>query len=308
VPARDRLPARCRARAPACHDGGVTLPAYPYPPPPAPAKRARRWWLVGIVSAWAVVVAVSAAWSIRHDPPSVPEQRNIGQALPYLERATGAMLAAADADGRAVVLGNLVFDRDCSVTPVRAGVRASRQVIVHVRADQAGPALDAIAAALPAGYSAQTRHNPLQTRHDLYADAGGFVAIDATARTADTVFTITASTGCRPLAAGVNLSPADPPATTTPAGYARAVAAIGAATATATQRQVSCPGGGTASTVISGDLPAPANLGKALQPLVPATAIVQADPHDWAYRDGDVSIVVDGVDGTVRVSATAGCR
>lgn len=285
----------------------MTLPAYPYPPPPAPAKRKRRWWLVGIVTAWVIVVAVVAVWSVRNDPPSVPDQRNIKQALPYLERATGAMLAAADADGRAVVLGDLVFDRGCRITPVRAGVQASREVIVTVRADQAGPAFDAIAAALPADYHGQARHSPQGTRHDLYADAGGFVAIDATARTDDTVFTMTASTGCRPMADGVDLSPADPPATSIPPGYDKAVGAMGADHANATQRQVACPSGGTASAVISGDLPAPPDLGKALQGLVPPAAVVQADPHNWAYRDGDVSIVVGGVDGTVRVSATAGC-
>jgi len=286
----------------------VTLPAYSYPPPPAPAKRKRRWWLVAIVTAWAIVVAVVAVWSVRHDPPSVPDQRNIKQALPYLERATGAMLAAADGNGRAVVLGDLVFDRGCRITPVRAGVQASREVIVHVRADQAGPAFDAIAAALPADFHGQARHSPQGTRHDLYADAGGFVAIDATARTDDTVFTLTASTGCRPMADGVDLNPADSPAASTPAGYGKAVHAMGADQAKATQRQVSCPDGGTASTVISGNLPAPTDLGKALEGLVPPTAVVQADPHNWAYRDGDVSIVVDEADNTARVSATTGCR
>ena len=285
----------------------MTLPAYPYPPPPAPEKPKRRWWLVGIVAAWVVVVAVLAFWSVRNDPPSVPEQRNIEEALPYLERATGAMLAAADADGRAVVLGDLVFDRECQVTPVRAGVQATREVIVHVRADQVGPALDAIVTGLPAAFHARARHSPQGTRHDLYADAGGFVAIDATARTEDPVFTLTASTGCRPLADGVDLSPSDPPAASLPTAYQKAAGAVGATAAGATERQVSCPSGATASTVVSGELPEPANLGKALEALVPSTAIVQADPHDWAYRDGNVSIVVTGVGGKVRIAATTGC-
>jgi hypothetical protein len=286
----------------------VTLPAYSYPPPPAPPKRKLRWWLVGIAAAWLVVVAVLAVWSVRNDPPSVPEQRNIKEALPYLERATAAMLAAADGNGRAVVLGDLVFARDCRVTPVRAGVQATRDVTVHVRADQAGPAFDAIVAALPAAYKAQARHSPLGTRHDLYADAGGFVAIDGTARTDDTVFTLRASTGCRPLADGVDLSPTEPPATSTPDAFRRAVSALGSATATASERAVSCPGGGTARTVVSGDLDQPKDLGKALEGLVPTAAIVQADPRDWAYRDGDVSIVVAEIGGKARVSATAGCR
>jgi hypothetical protein len=88
------------------------------------------------------------------------------------------------------------------------------------------------------------------------------------------------------------------------------VSALGSATATASasERAVSCPGGGTARTVVSGDLAEPKDLGKALEGLVPTAAIVQADPRDWAYRDGDVSVVVGELDGRTRVSATAGCR
>src|SRR5207244_2357064 len=130
----------------------------------APPKRKPRWWLVAIVAAWAVVVAVVAVWSIGHEPPSVPDQRDIKQALPFLGTATGAMLAAADGDGRAVVLGSPVFDRGCKITPVRSGVQAVRAVTVHVRAGRLGVAFDAIAAALPAAYHAQAKHSPQGTR------------------------------------------------------------------------------------------------------------------------------------------------
>jgi hypothetical protein len=264
--------------------------------------------LAGVVAAWIVVLAVLVVWSVSHEPPSVPEQRNVKQALPYLERATGAMLAAADGDGRAVVLGDLVFDRDCHITPVRPGIQAIRDVTVHVRADQVGAAFDAVANGLPAAYRARVHHSSQGVRHDLYADAGGFVAIDATARADDPVFTLRASTGCRPLAGGVDFSPADPPATDPPAAYVKALAAVGGRAVPATERQVACPNGATARTVASGDVPEPTNLGKVLRPLIPTTAVVQADPHDWAYRDGDVSIVVGGRDGKARVSATVGCR
>ena len=71
----------------------------------------------GIVGARIVAVAVLGWWSVRNDPPTVPEQRDIADALPVLERATGAMFAAATADDRAVVLGELRVSRDCTVTP-----------------------------------------------------------------------------------------------------------------------------------------------------------------------------------------------
>jgi len=56
------------------------------------------------------------------------------------------------------------------------------------------------------------------------------------------------------------------------------------------------------------DLPAPADLGRALRGVVADAVIVQADPHAWAYRAGDVSVVVTDNDGSARVVATTGCR
>jgi hypothetical protein len=255
-----------------------------------------------------VVLVVLAVWSVRHDPPSVPEQRDITRALPFLERGAGAMVAAADGDGRAVVLEDVDFDRGCRITPVRLGVQASREVTVYVRADQAPAALDAIAGALPAGFHARVRHSPTGMRHDLYADAGGFVAIDATAGFGDTVLTLRASTGCRPGAAGVDLSPTDPSAGGTPDAFLTALSALGGGPAGAAGREAPCPSGGVARTVMSGDLPAPPDLGRALEGVVATTAVVEADPRLWAYRDGGVSVVVTEADGRVRVFATTGCE
>ena len=129
----------------------MTLPG---PPPAAPQTR-RRWWLIAVVAAWIVAVAVLGWWSVRNDPPTVPEQRDIADALPVLDRATGAMFAAATAEDRAVVLGDLRVSRDCTVTPVRGGVEASRDVTVYVQAGQALTALNDIAAALPPDFRAE---------------------------------------------------------------------------------------------------------------------------------------------------------
>jgi hypothetical protein len=263
-----------------------------------------------IVSAWALVVAAIAVWSVRHDPPSVPDQRDIRQALPYLENATRAMLAAADVDGQVVVLGAPVFTDDCRITPVRSGVSASRTVIVHVRADQAAVAFATIAAGLPAGFKARAEQSAGGARQDLYADAGGYVAIEATAQADDTVFSLRAATGCRPKAAGVDLNPADAPATTPPPAFTRALRLLAAQVtggAAAIQREVPCRNGTVARTVLSGEVPEPKNFGAALEAVEPPAAIVQADPHDWAYRDGGVSVVVTGSGGLVRVAATVGC-
>nr|BFE67499.1 hypothetical protein GCM10020092_008000 [Actinoplanes digitatis] len=120
-------------------------PGYQYPPPPAAERPKRRWWLTAIVVAWALALAGFGVWSVRHDPPTVAEQRDIAEALPVLQRATGAVFAAADAPDRVVTLGPVEFDKGCALTPVWAGVEASRDITVRVRPGEAPAALEAIA-------------------------------------------------------------------------------------------------------------------------------------------------------------------
>lgn len=267
----------------------------------------KRWWLVAVVAAWAVLLAGLAVWSVRHDPPTVPEQRDIADALPVFQRAAGAVVAAADGPDRAVEIGALQFDRDCALTPVRDGVEASQEVTVRVRADQAPTVLDSIARALPKAYAPAIRHNAQNTRHVLRADAGEFVGVDATADDDSTVFALRVSTGCRPVAAGVDLDPAPRPATAPPAAFAAAMKAL-RASAPATGVQVTCPNGKTAATVVATGLAAPADLGGALRDAVAGGLVVQADPHAWAYRAGEVSVMVSDSAGVARVSATTACR
>ncbi|WP_125809546.1 hypothetical protein [Actinoplanes sp. ATCC 53533] len=287
----------------------MTAPGYPYVAPPPLPRRRRRWWLIGIVVVWALLLAGLAVWSVRNDPPTVPEQRDIADALPILQRATGVVLAAADGDDRTVTLGELSFDRGCTLTPVWDGVDASREVTVRVRANQVPGTLKAIAEALPAEYAATVRKNAAGTRYGLRADAGSLVGVDATAQSDATVFTLVVSTGCRPLADGVDLDPAPVAATELPPAFTAAVQALRASSTAATSSEVACPGGaGTARTVTADGLTAPADLGRAVQGVAAGAVIIQADPHAWAYRAGGVSVVVSDSEASARVTATTGCR
>jgi len=271
-----------------------------------PQGNRRRRWLIAVVAAWSVIVAALGWWSVRNDPPTVPEQRSIADALPVLERATGAVMAAATGDDRAVVLGDLRVSRDCSVTPIRGGVEAVREVTVHVPVDRALPVLEEIAAGLPADFRAEAGDSSGGRRVGLHADAGGFVAIDAGANADTQVFQIEASTGCRPRADLVDLSPSDPPAASTPDSLRAALAALGA-TGAARVREVACPDGGTARTYTVDGVRAPRDLGHSLEPVVDDATVVRAEPAGWAYITGtdSVAIVADG--DTVRVSATVAC-
>ena len=295
--------ARSSRREAACHHDAVTLPGYP---PAAPQTR-RRWWLIGVVAAWIVAVAVLGWWSVRSDPPTVPEQRDIADALPVLDRATGAMFAAATADDRAVELGDLRISRDCSVTPVRAGVEASREITVYVPADQALPALEEIAAALPADYRAEAGGSSGGRRIGLHADAGGFVAIDAASDSTTQVFQVRASTGCRPPADDADLDPKRPPATPAPDALRRALVALGSVDEVAAVQEIACPAGGAGRTYTVDGVPAPRDLGRSLQPVIEGATVVRAEPAGWAYRTGAGSVVIVKNADSLRVSATTAC-
>jgi hypothetical protein len=266
----------------------------------------RRWWLPGLVTAWAVALAALGWWSVRTDPPTVPEQRTIADALPVLDRATGALMAAAVGDDRAVTLGALRVRRDCRVTPVRDGMEAVRAVTVVVPAGRALPVLAEIAAALPADFRAEAGDSSGGRRVGMHADAGGFVAIDAGADAGTQEVLIEVSTGCRPLADGVDVGGADRPATAPPV-LARALAAVGGS-GQARVREVACPDGGTTRTYTVEGVSAPRDLGRRLQPVVAGHTVLRAEPSGWAYLvDGD-SVVIERIGEALRLSATTPCR
>jgi hypothetical protein len=287
----------------------VTLPpGYAYGPPTVRPRR--RWWLIGVVTAWVLVLAGLAVWSVRSDPPTVPEQRDIGEAVPFLQQATGAMLAAAQGPDRAVVLGEL-SSSGCRITPVRDGLTATRGVTVYVQADQAGRVLAEIAAALPRDYRAIAAQSRSGARVGLQADAGHYIALDADSQATAQVFTLEASTGCRPLAAHALDSPDPAAGRPAPAALAAAIRALGATgdrVPPTTVRGIRCPSGDVAATWTVAELSAPSDLGRALQPVLTGATVVRSDPDGWAYRTGPDSVVVTRAVARVRLSVTTACR
>jgi hypothetical protein len=258
------------------------------------------------VLAWALILGALGLWSVRHDPPTVPEQRSIAQALPVLQRATGAMLVAAAGPGRAVVLGETRVEHGCRITPVRAGVEATRDVTVYVPAERAGSVLDAIAGGLPAAYRARVSRFGASSRVGLHADAGSYVAIDADTLANAQVLTLQAATGCRPPAVE---TPAlsDPQAGDPPTAFTAALHALGAS-GEPTVTAVHCPGGGTAGTYTVDGVPRTGDLGRRLEPVLHGAMVVRADPDGWAYRTGADSVVVTANGAAWRLSATTACR
>ncbi|MEV6487167.1 hypothetical protein AB0M20_00815 [Actinoplanes sp. NPDC051633] len=236
----------------------------------------------------------------------MPEQRSIADALPVLEQATGAVYAAAFAsEDRVVELGRLLVRPGCRLTPVRDGVEAVRDVVVHVSADGALEALREIAAALPKDYAAEADANSGGRRVGLQADAGGYVAIDARADAAAAMVRIEATTGCRPAA---DVHAPGPGEAEPPASLRAVLTALGRPGERAAEVTVACPDGQEGRAYSVEAVPAPKDLGVALRDVIGGATVVRGEQAGWAYRAGGDSIAVvrDGA-GTVRVTAALPC-
>jgi len=275
---------------------------------PQPAKKRRRW-VVGLVVGWMVVVVVVGSWSVWHSPATVPEQRDIAQAVPELQRAAGVTYAAADGDGRVVVLGALELIGDCRITPLRHGFVAARDLTVYVREGDARAMLDAIAGALPEAYGAEVSESRGGTRLGMHADAGNFIGIDTAADATAKAITVRLTSGCRPGPASA-VDKRDPAAAAAPAELATALAGLGAGQGAGQGppqvRAVACPEVGVAASYVV-EVPPPADLAGRMRTVSAGAAIVRSDDAAWAYRKSGVSVVVVPDGQRLRVTAGTGC-
>lgn len=284
----------------------VTGPGYGYPPTPVRDGRRRRWvWAA--VGAWTVVLLAGVFWSVRNDPPTVPEQHDLGQALSGLHAASGAVVAAAQQERWVLRLGELRVE-DCAITPVRDGQEATRDVTLYVPEGDARAALDTVADGLPEAYQAGVVATRGATRLSLFADAGGHVGVEAEAHSADQVLALRVFTGCRPTVK--DLDRADPAAGAVPELLGATVAGVGAAggsgAGTPQHMAVACPGGGVLATFEADAGPAEPDNGPRGVP--DGTNPVWVEAGGWAYRTGSESVVVTSVGDRWRVSVTTGCR
>ncbi|MFD2767659.1 hypothetical protein [Micromonospora eburnea] len=278
-----------------------------YAPPvlsgqPSPGRRGLRW-LVAATVAWGVLLAGLTWWSVRHDPPTVREQRSLDQSGPVVDRAVGELLAAVGRDGVPAIVPDRL-DRGCRITPMDAGAELTRGVEVVVAGDDAGGLLRRMADRLPAAWRAGVR--TLGDGPVLRADAGEFVAVEGRSTGPGRVL-ITATTGCRPVGAGYR-APGTAGAERESAEVTRSLARWGGATGPVEVVAAPCPAGGTARTAY-----AEATGGSAGRPLASAfrdaadgTPAVRDSADLYALRSHP-AVLAERVDGRVRVAVTTGC-
>ncbi|QLQ38144.1 hypothetical protein [Micromonospora robiginosa] len=274
-----------------------------YAPPSRPDQQAtgrhRQRWLVVVTVVWAVLLAGLTWWSVRHDPPTVKEQRSLDRAGPVVDRAIGELSAAIGAAGVPALLPDRLA-RDCRVTPLERGADLERGIEVAIAGDDARAVLRQVADRLPARWRAGVSTydgEPL-----LRADAGDFVAVEGRPGGPGRVL-LTAATGCRPLGAGYRPPAADAAAES--AALARVLDRWGGATGAVQVLTAPCPGGGTARTA-RGEAAAPAD--ERLGPAFGAGAAPVVDSVDRYAREGDPAVLAERAGERVRVAVTTGCR
>jgi hypothetical protein len=263
--------------------------------------------LLAIAVAWAAALGALAYISVRNDPPTVRDQRTIGEARPLVDRAVGELAVAAGSDGVLSISGYEVTG-GCRITPFRSGETLQRDVTIYTSETDAPALLDRIAERLPRSYAAGVRHG--KENDTLRADAGEFVSVHGGV-TAPGVVILTVDTGCRPPAPlGVEVP--------TPGDEDRRVAdrmlvALGGTLGEVTVAEAPCPAGGTVRTVSATG--SRTGAGKPLREvLVPLFGTAQAGPplvdtaERYAYRSDEamVSVVADE-DGALDATLTTPC-
>ncbi|MDG4822541.1 hypothetical protein O7635_11835 [Asanoa sp. WMMD1127] len=257
----------------------------------------RRLWVIGGLTAWALVLAGLGVLSHRDDPPTVKEQRDLSAALRVVSEATGFTVGQAGTETAPVIMPTTV-DEGCRLTPFRSGATATG--VVRFFTADAAALMGRLAAGYPAAYEARLSPDGKALR----ADAGEFVALRGKVITAGEV-QVTVTTGCRPVDGVVgDLLPEYPQH----AAPAKVFAALGASSVdTATVTFAHCPSGravATASAVGHGVTARPAAAREHDQ----GVAVVDT-PEVYAYRRGaaEAVAVVPGSGGEARVYVTELC-
>jgi hypothetical protein len=277
--------------------------------PGEPRPGRRRWgrWLLAGTVAWAVLLAGLTYLSTRTDGPTFREQRSLDRAGPVVDRAVGA-LAAAAGDDVAVELTAARVARGCRLTPFRRGATLEREVLVRVGTGaDPRPLLDRIADRLPVDYRAGVSVTDEGPR--LRADGGEFVTVEGRL-VGEGLIRLTADTGCRPVGAGY--TPDRPDSGTERAALEQLLRALGQRGAEPPDVVTApCPGaGGTSRTARVTVQPYARSgpLGPTVGPLSGPSAVVLVDSADvYAARAAATSTVAEAADDRLHLAVTTTC-
>jgi len=267
-------------------------------------RRSRvRAWLTVAAAAWAIALVVAGVYAARKGRPTVREQTTIAQALPVLDRAIAAVVAAAAGPQAVVAIEGYEQLRDRCRAGNRDGVRYSRSTRVYTPVGQEGALVDRIARALPRSWKAAAG-GPRDARR-LRADAGFFVRLGG-GQVGSGELRFSADSGCRvgdraaaEVERDVDDVPLAPGAATT-----EALERLGLTEEGRRTERFECPSGGALwSVTLLADKPA-RPLPEAVAPGVTA---VLSGTEVVAYDTADVGVAVRLRGEQVLASATTKC-
>lgn len=184
-------------------------------------RKPRLWITIGAVL-WAVFLVAAGAWSARNGKPTVREQTTIVEALPTVDRAVAAVVAAAAGPRAVVGVGGYERTETACDAGNRTGERYHRVATVFVTPGTEGDLVDRVAAALPRDWGAVVRRGG--DIREMRADAGFYVRVTGSV-VAPGEARFTADTGCR--VRGGTLP--QPPAAGSPPSAADLLARLGVA-------------------------------------------------------------------------------
>lgn len=261
-------------------------------------RAGRRWLIGGALAAWAVLLVGIGGYSAFHDRPTWKDQTTVAQAHRTLDAATGEVIRAA---GAAVVpaLDGYEITAPCRITPARDGISVRRTIRLFTRAGAEVDLLSRIRSGLPPAYQAD---GPDPRTHNIYADAGNYVALRGGPGDPGEV-RLRLSTDCRPGTDPTLTTPVDDGAGRQP--VQRALDLLGVSGAEWRADEAPCPGGGQARTVQAEAKATGVLLDKALAKH-PGIEVL-AEPQRYAYRDGTAGVAVRASEGTLTITATTGC-
>lgn len=258
-----------------------------------------------LVAVWAVVLATAGGWAMINGAPTAREQTSIGQARPVVDTAVARLASAAGAAGTTTVIAISGFSRveACRVTYARSGARYERELTVYTPAETEETLLDRVAVALPSDYHSSVRH---ATVSRFSADAGDYVGISGGVAGPGRVRFIV-NTGCRPVGDVVGAA-GDAPTAAEQAPAQAVLAALGVTAREWHRYRLTCPQGGSLSTVeaiAAGGLP-PGGLEPALSRLAAGTAVVVA-ADVYAFRADPAGVAVRVVGDHLVVTVATAC-
>jgi hypothetical protein len=155
------------------------------------STRARRWWIITGLAAWALLLLGLGTWSAFRSPPTIRDQSSINDAKRTIDETVGRVSGGLPSGWH--VLDDGYDEKRCDLSVLRDGVQGARKLTLSGPSGGESAAIEQIAATLPEASLRPGSGAP----QGFFVDAGTFVAVRGKI-TEPGMIVIDLTTGCRP--------------------------------------------------------------------------------------------------------------